>query len=191
MSGRELAFVSIVALLGACELEPPPPRQQAPVRAQTAPVAPAPAPTPPPARTMGEGSAGSAAGSAAEGSGSAVPAPPMARNDVSEPCLQVGVHYADVWVNDAKDDQERAALDQGRALMVRRTAVACTESAWSDEVRACMNAATHRADLLSCQKKIRPQPAPAPRPAGVQPGEPGPRVHRAPATGSAGSAATR
>jgi len=78
--------------------------------------------------------------------------------------MQIGVHFADVWIGEAKDPQDKAQLEQERALLVRRTAVACTQGAWSDEVRTCISAAKTRAEVQACEKKIAPA-APAPAPA--------------------------
>ena len=76
--------------------------------------------------------------------------------------MQVGVHFAQVWIDESKDDQERATLEQARATMVRRTAVACTQASWSEEMRGCMNAAKKRADTQACEQKLQQlQPAPA------------------------------
>jgi hypothetical protein len=133
MSGRKLMLVVALAA-SACDLQPPPKNKPAPA-APSPPPTQAPAPPPPPAGS------GSAAGSAAE---------------VSEACTQVGVHYAEVWIGEAKDAQERAALEQDRSVLVRRASLACTQGGWSDDVKACLIAAKTRAEIQQCQKKIVP-----------------------------------
>jgi hypothetical protein len=77
--------------------------------------------------------------------------------------MQIGSHFADVWIAEAKDAQDRAQLEQERTVMVRRTAVACTQGAWNDDVRSCVGGAKTRAEIQMCERKIVPAaPAPAP-----------------------------
>lgn len=162
--------LAVLALaLCACELEPPPHQKPAPAPSAPTQVAPAPRPI--------ENAPG-ARPAAPTTEGSAAPAPVMAKPDITESCLRVGVHFADVWVKTAKDAQERATLEQERALMVRRTSEACTKQAWKDDAQACFEKAATRADLLLCQKMVAPPVITPPPPVGVQPGEPGAGVRR-------------
>lgn len=73
--------------------------------------------------------------------------------------MQIGVHFADVWIGEAKDAQDRAQLEQERDLLVRRTAVACTQGGWDESVRGCITSAKTRAAVSACEAKIVP-PAP-------------------------------
>ena len=133
MSVRD-ALVVVLLVAAACELEPPPKQKPAAPAPAPAVAQPAPAPAPP-----------------------AAPADAGApQDDVSAPCMQIGVHFADVWISEAKDPQDKAQLEQERTLLVRRTALACTQGAWSDDVRSCITAAKTRADVQACEKKIVP-----------------------------------
>ncbi|HEY1557984.1 MAG TPA: hypothetical protein VGF94_24310 [Kofleriaceae bacterium] len=141
MSGSKWILVGLIAA-GACELEPPPKKHAAQV--EPAPAQPR-APTP----VIGAGSgAGSGSGTGSgTGSGSAA-------HDISDACMQAGVHFADVWINEAQNAQDKAALEQERTLLVRRTALGCTQQAWSDEARACVETAKTRAEMTACEKRI-------------------------------------
>jgi len=68
--------------------------------------------------------------------------------------MQVGVHFAEVWIDEAQNAQDRAALEHERTLLVRRTAVACTKAGWSEEARTCVEHAKTRAEISACEKKI-------------------------------------
>jgi hypothetical protein len=68
--------------------------------------------------------------------------------------MQAGVHFADVWINEAQNAQDRAVLEQERTLLVRRTGLACTQGAWSDLARGCVEAAKTRAEIAACEKQI-------------------------------------
>ena len=68
--------------------------------------------------------------------------------------MQVGVHFADVWIDEAQNAQDRAALEQERTVLVRRTALACTKAGWSEEARACVERAKTRAEIAACEKQI-------------------------------------
>jgi len=105
------------------------------------------------APAAGSGSGGGGGGGSGSGSGAG------SVSDVSDACMQVGVHLADVWINEAQNAQDKAALEQERTLLVRRTAVACTQSAWNEEARACVEQAKTRAEISGCEKKIAATPA--------------------------------
>jgi hypothetical protein len=82
--------------------------------------------------------------------------------------MQVGMHFADVWINQAKDAQEKATLEQERTKLVRRTALACTIDNWPEEARGCIASATTREAIQVCQKKLAP-PVARPTPAPIRP----------------------
>jgi hypothetical protein len=96
-----IAFV----VLAACELQPAPPKRLPPAK----PPAAAPAPV------------ASAAPVDAGVAPIAVDAVPTAQQVESDPCVGVGIQIADVLIRDAKDPMQRAALEQERAQIVRRT----------------------------------------------------------------------
>ncbi|HUJ63806.1 MAG TPA: hypothetical protein VLX92_35140 [Kofleriaceae bacterium] len=126
----------VLVVIAGCELQPPPKQQPAP-----------------------------AAKAAEAGSGSAAPAPKISNVPpegvpegvpvVDDACIAAGTKVADVLVNDAKDAQQKATLEEERTQIVRRTELACTQQKWSDEVKGCMAAATTVADLQVCEKKIQ------------------------------------
>jgi hypothetical protein len=151
MSVRDV-MVLCALCCAACELEPPPKQKPpAPAPAPAAPTpapapAPAPAPTPPPDAAPQSVTLG-------------------APGDINDACMLVGQHFAEVWIGEAKDAQEKATLEHERTLLVRRTGLACTQGNWTDEARACMTAAKTRDAIQTCQKKIKPPASTAPTPA--------------------------
>lgn len=116
-----ICFVLIV--LAACDLrprpksEPPPPTAPAPVAAADAAVAP-----------------DAVADNVVTADGG---------TEISAPCLAVGEHIANIWIDSAKDVAEKAALAQDRDKLVRKSAEACTQLKWGDAMRTCyLNANT-------------------------------------------------
>jgi hypothetical protein len=155
---------ALLCQLAACELQPPPPRKNAPP-----PAAPVPAPTPPSAGagsgsaapTFGApapsaGSAGSAA-DAATGSGSGSAAKPLI--EVPKKCIDVGVHIATVLINSA-DPSQRSVFESERERIVRATGEVCTRQAWSDPAIACYMATSTQAQVKDCETKFTPTPRP-------------------------------
>jgi hypothetical protein len=80
--------------------------------------------------------------------------------EVTQPCVDVGVKVATIWIETSTSPTEKAQLEQERTKMVRRMAENCTKGSWDDAIRGCMLAATTRAALQQCQ--LPPPPAPAP-----------------------------
>lgn len=146
---KHLVFVlaSVGALVGACELKPSPDRGAAPAAAApaTAPGAvaqpPAP-PAPPPVVVPAD---------------AAPPSPPPAdaRMEVSQPCVDVSAHIADVLLASATDPAQKAAIEQGRTRIIRRSAEACTRDAWKPEVFACFTKATTDDQMRECGKDVK------------------------------------
>lgn len=132
-----------LVLFAACELQPAPKHQPAPVPAAVTP-ADAPAPVPPPVDA----------------------APPDAgppKVEISAPCLEVGAKIAQVFIDSAKDPVQRTALEQMRADMTRKTGEACTTQTWSAEARKCYLATKTPAQIKACETKFTPpRPANAP-----------------------------
>ncbi len=137
------ALFGASTLLAACEHEPPP--KKAPAAQPTPPpagdptqAAPQPPPTqpPPPSPTA------------------AVDAGVDALPPVSQDCLDVSGHIAEVLIAEAKDDQQKAQLEQEKTKIIRRSAEACTRDAWKAEVRACFLKATKTEQMQTCAKDL-------------------------------------
>jgi len=127
MSGSKWLVIAM-ACAAACDLEPAPKKRAEQAAASTS-TSTSTSTTPTPSQATGSGS------------------------DVSDACMAVGVHFADVWINEAQNAQDRATLEQERTLMVRRTALACTKAGWTEDARACVVNAKTRAEVSACQKK--------------------------------------
>lgn len=138
-----LASCLLLSTLGACELEPPPPKKAPsaaptpPPVAEPEPVAAAPAPPPGPP-TLADGA----------GSGSAALPP------VSQPCLDVSGHIADTLIAEAADPAQKAAMEQEKTKIIRRSAEACTRDAWKPPVMKCFIDAKTTAEMQSCAKDL-------------------------------------
>lgn len=130
-----------LALLAACELQPPPKQKPAP---STPPPAVATTPVAPPPVV-------------ADAGGAEAPAPKVA---ISAPCMQVAAKVAQVFIDSAKDPAQRNVYEQERANMTRKTGEACTAQAWSDDARACYLTSKTPADLKACETQYMPPPPP-------------------------------
>lgn len=122
---KRIAIALVFAVLAACELEP------------------APKPTPAVVAQPGPGS-GSGTGT---GTGSA----PI---EVSDACVQAGVHIADAGIRSAKDDAQKHLYEQVKTQTVRRTAEACTNQHWGQAAIDCYTAAMTTDDVNACQKLL-------------------------------------
>lgn len=121
-----VGFVALVA--GGCEHRPPPRERataQSPSTASVAPSAPA----------------------AAQ-----APVVPEGEDQVSERCLMVATHIADVQIADAQAPAQKAAYTQNRAQLIRRSAERCTKLGWSDAQIACYQGASSLAALQACNQ---------------------------------------
>lgn len=152
-------LVVLIAIAGACDLQPPP--KKAPPAATPTPAAPSAVPTPEPALPPADAGVALAVGDAA-------PVPPDAM-EVTDRCVQLGSHVAEVLISEAEDPSKKSVLVQDRAKIVRRTAESCTRDAWSAQLISCYLAAKTQATLQACRKPDPPAPKP-PAPDG-----PGPR----------------
>ena len=156
------ALVVLIAIAGACDLQPPP---------KKAPPTATPAATPPVADPNAPVAVSADAGVAvAVSDAPAAPKAPADAMDVSDRCLTLGTHVADVLLAEASDPSKKAALIQDRAKIVRRTAESCTRDAWNEPLISCYLAAKTQVTLQACRK---PEPAPAagapPVPSGAGP----------------------
>jgi hypothetical protein len=80
--------------------------------------------------------------------------PPDVLMEVTQPCMDVGVRIADVMISTTIDPSQRAALEQDRVKLVRRTAETCTRDAWPDAARQCFLRATSQVQLQECGKNL-------------------------------------
>lgn len=83
--------------------------------------------------------------------------------EVSDDCVQAGVHVADKLIADAPDAAQKATLERDKTKIVRRTAEACTTQKWSADAIKCYITAKSMAELRKCEKKLPLQQQP-PRP---------------------------
>ncbi len=140
------SLVVLLALAAACDLQPPP--KQAPPAPTT--PAPAVAPSEPALPALDAGVAAPV--------GDAAPTPPDAM-EVSDRCVRLGSHVAEVMINEAEDPSKKSVLVQDRARIVRRTAEGCTRDAWNEKLISCYMAAKTQATLQACRKPdVRPPP---------------------------------
>jgi hypothetical protein len=133
-------------VLGACDLQPPPKRS-------------APATSPTPATPSAAGTepappAPPAAGGAPSPADAGTPVAD-AQLEVTSECLQVAAHIADVMIRETTDPAQRAALEQDKTKIVRRSAEGCTRDAWSESARSCFLAAKAIPQMQECGKNLR------------------------------------
>ncbi len=91
-----------------------------------------------------------------------MPAPPTPAVDagapalppVSQDCLDVAGHIAEVLISEAKDDQQKAQLEQEKTKIIRRSAEACTRDGWKPEVRTCFLKAAKTEQMQICAKDL-------------------------------------
>jgi len=145
-------LVVLLAIAGACDLQPPP--KKAPPAVTPTPTAPSAVPTPEPALPPAD--AGVAVAVAV---GDAAPVPPDAM-EVTDRCVDLGSHVAEVLISEAEDPSKKSVLVQDRAKIVRRTAESCTRDAWSAQLISCYMAAKTQATLQACRKPDPPTPKP-------------------------------
>jgi hypothetical protein len=173
---RFVVLALLVSPLAACELQPGPPRREV-----------QPAPSSPSTEAPSAPTPAAAVIEAAPADAGAAPAVPDAKPKiaVTQQCIDVGVHVADVLINSA-DPAQRAVFATERERIVRSAAEACTTQQWSDAAAKCYLATQTQADVKACEAKFTP---PRPR----TPTGPTPPPNKAPdqpeKTTGAGSAA--
>ncbi len=137
-------LIAASTLFAACEHEPPP--KKAP------PAEPSTTTTPPPLGDPAQAVAPPAqpppTPTAAVDAGADALAP------VSQDCLDVSGHIAEVLISEAKDDQQKAQLEQEKTKIIRRSAEACTRDSWKPEVRTCFLKATKTEQMQVCAKDL-------------------------------------
>jgi len=138
----------LFAFVAACDLKPAP-KQAPPAATPAAPMVPADA---------------AAAGAPSDA------ATPMDAMSVSDRCVTLGSHVAEVLIGEAEDPSKKAALVQDRAKIVRRTAESCTRDAWSEDQISCFLAGKTQIAMQACRK-----PNPVPPPAAQPPSDDRPR----------------
>jgi hypothetical protein len=102
--------------------------------------------------------------------------------EVSPACVEVGSHFAGVFIANATDPGQKSVLEQERTKIVRSTAETCTTQAWSPDAIACFRATKTQPEITACEQKFLPArapPAPAAPPIG---GENVPVIREKPAT---------
>lgn len=140
-----MRYLVVVLVLAACDLQPAPKREPAP--ASATPTPPGPAPSVPAAVAIDAGAAPFAPTDAA-----APVRPPVDAMEVSDTCVTVSAHVADVVIADVKDPAHKAVYTQERARMIRRSAEACTRDAWSSERIACYLKTKTQRDIQDCNE---------------------------------------
>jgi hypothetical protein len=149
-------LIPTLLALAACDFQPPAPAPtkpaaaKAPEPAPPAPAEPVPAPPTP--------AAGSDAARLPDGKLSAQAQGELAQaakapTDVTPECMDAGSHIAAVIVTGAPDTQ-RAALEQDRAMLVRRSAEACTRDHWPAQTLACFASAQTMEALQVCGRDL-------------------------------------
>ena len=135
-----LALLALLALLAACDLQPPPkkaPPSLAPADAAIVAVVPdAPMPVIDAAPVIVDAGTGRPA--------------PDAMIVVTEDCVQVGVEFARVYIATAVDMAERSAAERDQTRMVRKMAELCTIQNWNPDKRTCWLKATTRDAHKKC-----------------------------------------
>jgi hypothetical protein len=138
---RAVVRTIVLSLLvsGACEIQPAPKKQPAPVVEP-----PARPPTPPPAVDDA-------------GVADAI-APPIIQ--ASPACINVAAHVVQVFIDTAKDPAQAAVYEQERMKMTRLTAEACQTQGWSEAAQKCYTAAKDPPGIKACENKFPPTPPP-------------------------------
>jgi len=147
-------LVVLIAIAGACDLKPAP---------KKAPPAATP-PTTPPASEPGAPVMVPLDAGVAVAVSDAAPAarPPVDAMPVTDRCVTLGSHVAEVLLAEAEDPSKKAALIQDRAKIVRRTAESCTRDAWTEAEIACFLAGKTQVAMQACRKPAATPPPPPP-----------------------------
>jgi len=75
--------------------------------------------------------------------------------DVSQQCLDVSAHIADVLIQEQKDPSARAALEQDKTKIIRRAAEGCTRDVWPLTAIQCFTKAQTVAAMEICGKDLK------------------------------------
>lgn len=133
------SFVFIALILTGCELQPAPQKQPEPQKvappaldAAVVPDKPANPLIPP----------------------DVVPIDAPDKPDVSAECNNVGVHVAQMVIDNAPDPAQKAQLEGERERIIRKTSEACTQDRWPKPSIDCFIAAKAMAELQECGKNL-------------------------------------
>lgn len=118
--------------------------------APAAPPAAAPAAAPPPPAAAPVAAPPASPPPVADGAGSGSAALPP----VSQPCLDVAAHIAATLIAEASDPAQKAAMEQEKTKIIRRSAEACTRDAWKAEVMKCFTESKTTAEMQICAKDL-------------------------------------
>jgi len=135
-----LAIVLVLGSVVACDHRPAPPQQQAS--------------EPPPASPPGVPVTGADAGVATVADAGAAAVPGDAVLVVSDDCLQVAAKIAQIIIDATSDPTQKAALEQDRTKLVRRSAETCMRSSWPAGARKCFLAASTPQQLEACGREL-------------------------------------
>ena len=122
-----------IAVVAACDLQPPPKQ----------------APAPPPPATP------AAPATPADASIMAVLADAA---PVTDECENIAVHITQVVIDSMKDAVLKANYEHDKPAVVLGFAQACTSQAWSKDAKQCYMDAKAEADVRVCEKKFPPPP---------------------------------
>lgn len=139
-----LAIVLVLGSLGACDHRPaPPPQPRQDDGASTTEPVTAPGATPTVAADAGVvADAGAAA------------APADAQLVVTNDCLAVADRIAAIIIEATTDPTQKAAIEQDRAKLVRRSAETCTRAGWPEAARTCFLASKSPQELEACGREL-------------------------------------
>jgi hypothetical protein len=73
---------------------------------------------------------------------------------ITEACLAVSVHIADVLIAAEPDSGKKAAFEQDRTKMVRNAGMACTNAKWPDASLKCFIQAADPQAIETCGKGL-------------------------------------
>jgi hypothetical protein len=150
----------LVLLFAACDLQPPKQEAAKPPVAATADAAVATLPPRPFVVRDAGALADVAAAPVADVVDAGVAKPPAdAMMDVTDACLTVSAHIADVVIASIKDPTQKAALEVDRTGLVRKAAETCTKNKWPDVSIKCFTDASDSQTIENCGKNLK---APSP-----------------------------
>ena len=75
--------------------------------------------------------------------------------DVTQKCVDVSAHIADVMIKEAKDPGAKAALEQDKTRIIRRAAEGCTRDQWPETAHTCFLKAETLAAMEICGKDLK------------------------------------
>jgi hypothetical protein len=76
--------------------------------------------------------------------------------NATQACVDVSAHIADTLIAGATDATQKAALEQDRQKIIRRSAEGCTKDQWPAASIECFNKATTIPAMQVCGKDLKP-----------------------------------